>query len=207
MNTVAFTGVFTLTNYYETIFKEAGSTLSPAVSSIVVATIQVAGAGSASLLIEKAGRKPLVLGSAYLSALTLAIMGAYLCVKDYGVDVSSIAMLPLICLSALVFIASNGASSVPFVVLGEIFAQNVRGCLVSVCLVFNWMTSFVLVLVFPYMVEYLKLYGALWVFVGVGTTLATILIFLMPETKGLSIDAIVGRLGRRGSEISTETSG
>lgn len=196
MNTVAFTGAFTLTNYYETIFKEAGSNLSPAMSSVVVGIIQTAGVCSASLLIEKAGRKILVLVSAYLSALCLTILGVYLCIKDKGVDVSSISSLPLICLSALVFIAANGATSVPFVILGEIFAQNVRGCLVSICLIFNWMTSFILVLVFPYMVEYLKLYGALWIFVGIGTTLATILIFIMPETKGLSIDAIVGMLGR-----------
>ncbi|XP_063698306.1 facilitated trehalose transporter Tret1-like [Culicoides brevitarsis] len=196
-NTVSFSGAFTLTNYYETIFREAGSSLSPAASSIIVASIQCAGSYSTTLTVERVGRKFLILASAYGSATCLAVMGLYSCLKDLNVDVSSYGWLPLLCLSLLVFIAANGASSVPYVVIGEIFAQNVRGFLVSVCNIANWTTSFILVLVFPYMIEYLKLYGALWVFTVIGSILATIIAFIMPETKGLSIERIVEILGSR----------
>lgn len=194
-NTVSFSGAFTLTNYYETIFREAGSSMSPAASSIIVASIQCAGSYSTTLTVERVGRKFLILASAYGSATCLAIMGLYSFLKDFNVDVSSFGFLPLLCLSLLVFIAANGASSVPYVVIGEIFAQNVRGFLVSICNIVNWTTSFILVLIFPYMMEYLKMYGALWVFTVIGSILATIIAFIMPETKGLSIERIVEILG------------
>uniref|UniRef100_A0A336K6J2 CSON013479 protein n=1 Tax=Culicoides sonorensis TaxID=179676 RepID=A0A336K6J2_CULSO len=191
MNSVVFCGAFTLTNYYETIFKEAGSSLSPAMSSIIVAFIQFAGTYSATLTVERIGRKTLILTSAYIAAILLAIIGLYSYLKEIHFDVSMIMWLPLVCLSLLVFVAANGASSVPFVVIGEIFAQHVRGPLVSFCIIVNWLMSFVAVLVFPYMMEYLRMYGALWVFSAVGTILATIVAVMMPETKGLSIETII----------------
>lgn len=197
MNTVCFSGSFTLTNYYETIFREAGSTLSPAVSSIIVASIQFAGSYCTTMTVEKAGRKVLILFSAYSAALCLATMGIYLCLKDFQVNLSSVTWLPLVCFSLLVFVAANGAVSVPYIVIGEIFDQHVRDVLVSTCNIINWLMSFVLVLIFPFMMEYLKMYGALWVFSTVGCTLATIIAFIMPETKGLSIETIVSILGRR----------
>lgn len=197
VNIVIFSGLFTFANYYELIFEEAGSSLSPALSSIVVGTIQLAGTISASSVVERVGRKPLILVSAYGSAMCVAVMGLHAMLKDLNVDVSSFAWVPLVCLSLLVFVAANGAQSVPFVVLGEIFAQDVRGALISVCLIGNWSMSFILVLVFPYMVEYLKIYGALWIYTVIECLLATVVLIMMPETKGVSIERIVQILGMK----------
>ncbi|XP_063702470.1 facilitated trehalose transporter Tret1-2 homolog [Culicoides brevitarsis] len=195
MNSVVFTGAFTLANYYETIFKEAGSSLSPSASSLVVCSIQFAGTCSASLTVERLGRKSLVLISAFSAAFLLAVMGFHSFLKTaLLVDVTSVAWLPLVCLSLLVFVAANGATSIPFVIIGEIFAQNVRGPLVSWCVIVNWLMSFVAVLIFPYMMEYLKMYGALWVFSVIGASLMTIIAVIMPETKGIPIEVIVERL-------------
>lgn len=198
MNIVIFSGLFTFANYYDLIFKEAGSNLSPAVSSIIVGTIQLTGTISASSVIEKVGRKPLILVSAYGSAMCVAVMGLHAMLKDLNFDVTtSFSWVPLLCLSLLVFIAANGAQSVPFVVLGEIFAQDVRGPLISICSIGNWVMSFVLVLVFPYLVEYLKIYGALWIYTVIECLLATVVLVMMPETKGVSIERIVQILGKK----------
>lgn len=197
MNSVVFCGAFTLTNYYETIFREAGSSLTPAASSLVVAIIQFAGTCSATLTVERVGRKTLILLSAYGSALLLAVMGLYSLLKAVHVDVSMVMWLPLLCLSLLVFVAANGASSIPFVVLGEIFAQHVRGPLVSSCIVINWMMGFFAVLIFPLLMENFGMHGALWFFALVGATLATIIAIIMPETKGISIETIVSILRKK----------
>lgn len=197
MNSVVFCGAFAITNYCETIFREAGSTLSPSASSLIVAFIGFAGAYSATLTVERVGRKTLILTSAFCSALLLTVMGTYSFLRSIEVDVSMILWLPLVCLSLLVFVAANGASSVSFVVIGEIFAQHVRGPLVSWCIIVNWLMSFLAVLVFPYMLEYLKMYGALWVFAVVGAVLASIIAVIMPETKGISIETIVTILRRK----------
>lgn len=196
INIIIFSGLFTFSNYYELIFKEAGSSLSPALSSIVVGTIQLAGTISATSIVERAGRKPLILVSAYGSAMFVGIMGLHAMLKDLDVDVSSFSWVPLVCLSLLVFVAANGAQSLPMVVIGEIFSQDVRGPLISVCLIGNWIMSFVLLLVFPYMIEYLKIYGAIWIFAVIECLLATVVLLMMPETKGVSIERIVQILGK-----------
>lgn len=195
MISACFTGVLVLVSYYETIFRMAGGTLSPEMSSIIVACIQLTGSYVATMTVEKAGRKILILISCYGAALSLAILGAYSLVTEMGVDTSPVNWLPIVCLSCLAFVAAMGIACLAFVLLGEIFAQKVRGPLISFCMVFNWMENFVMILLFPYMLEYLRLYGALWVFTVVGTILATVLVFILPETKGLSIEKIIDILG------------
>lgn len=50
-------GVFTMTNYASVIFSESGSTLSPGISSIIVAAIQFIGSYVSCLLVDRLGRK------------------------------------------------------------------------------------------------------------------------------------------------------
>lgn len=50
-------GVFTMTNYANVIFSESGSTLSPGMSSIIVAAIQFIGSYISCLLVDRLGRK------------------------------------------------------------------------------------------------------------------------------------------------------
>lgn len=52
-----FSGFFAMLTYTATIFEEAGSSLSPNVSAIIVAVIQIIGTYMASLFVERAGRK------------------------------------------------------------------------------------------------------------------------------------------------------
>lgn len=52
-----FSGFFAMLTYTGFIFTEAGSSLSPNVSAIIVAVIQIIGTYMASLFVERAGRK------------------------------------------------------------------------------------------------------------------------------------------------------
>uniref|UniRef100_A0A336M068 CSON013480 protein n=1 Tax=Culicoides sonorensis TaxID=179676 RepID=A0A336M068_CULSO len=195
MSCCCFSGVFTVLNYTDKIFIEAGSNLTPAISSIIVASIQLAGSYLATVIVEKTGRRILIICSTYGSAGCLTVMGAHSFLKDIGVDVSAFNWIPLLCLSLLVFIAANGATTVSFIIIGEIFTQKIRGLAISLCLLYQWTLAFLLVLIFPYLIEYLKMYGALWIFSIAGIIIATIMLFILPETKGKKIDEIVQILG------------
>lgn len=52
-----FNGCFTMTNYAGIIFSQAGSRLSPSVSSIIIGTIQFFGAYVSTILVDRLGRK------------------------------------------------------------------------------------------------------------------------------------------------------
>jgi hypothetical protein len=51
------TGFSAITNYSETIFTDAGSTLSPALSTVLLGVILIMGSYSSMLLVDRAGRK------------------------------------------------------------------------------------------------------------------------------------------------------
>jgi hypothetical protein len=55
-------GVVAITNYSETIFNEAGSTLSSEMSTIIIGAILLIGSYTSSVLIDKAGRKVHMMG-------------------------------------------------------------------------------------------------------------------------------------------------
>jgi hypothetical protein len=50
-------GFTAISNYSETIFTDAGSTFSPALSTVFLGLILLVGSYSSTLLVEKAGRK------------------------------------------------------------------------------------------------------------------------------------------------------
>ena len=51
--------------------------------------------GVAAVIIDKAGRKPLLMVSSAVSAVSLVAIGAYFYLKDAGEDVSTLGWLPL----------------------------------------------------------------------------------------------------------------
>lgn len=55
-----FSGCFAMLNYTASIFKEAGSTLSPSMSTIIIGIIQLLGSFAPTILIERAGRKVII---------------------------------------------------------------------------------------------------------------------------------------------------
>lgn len=124
-----------LVNYSVKIFDEASSNLTSIVSSMIVALIQLIGSYIATLLVEKLGRKTLLIVSSFGSFLSLAIMGTYYFLKEIEVDVSTITILPLLSFSSLVLFSAIGLAGVPFVVIAELVPQRMRGPMFTVCLV------------------------------------------------------------------------
>jgi drug/metabolite transporter (DMT)-like permease len=120
-----FNGFTVISNYSETIFRDAGSTLSPALSTVILGIIIHIGAYSSTLLVEKAGRKILMTTSAMGSGISLSIMAVYSYLKDHGHDVRPFSWAPLLCLSAYMLLGSIGIFTLYFVIITEVSAQKV----------------------------------------------------------------------------------
>lgn len=113
-------------NYTATIFEEAGSNLSPNMSSVVIGVIQIIGCYVSTLLIDKAGRKMLFIISSVGLFLGLGAMGSFVYLRNHAYDVSSMNWIPLVCLSWVILIGNVGVLNVPFVVMTEIFPLKVN---------------------------------------------------------------------------------
>lgn len=121
-----FTGSYAITNYAETIFQSTGSPVDPQMSSIVMASVQVIGNYTASQLMDKVGRKVLLLASLSGCFVTHIITGTYTYLSKNEYDVNAFNWVPVVSISLFIFAASIGIVPVPIVLLSEVIPQRVR---------------------------------------------------------------------------------
>ena len=103
-----------------TIFKEAGSSLSPIASSIIVGIIQIIGSMFATVLVERCGRKMMMSISALGTSMGFAIFGFYALLQSQGYNMENLKFVPLFAFSLIIFIANLGILTLPFLILSEI---------------------------------------------------------------------------------------
>lgn len=118
-------GAYTVSNYAATIFEQTGSTFDPNVSSIVMGVLQVCGTITASQLMDRIGRKKLLLVSNSGAAISHTITGTFIYLSKSGYDVSAFNLLPVISISFFIFINAIGILPVPYVILAELMPQKV----------------------------------------------------------------------------------
>lgn len=120
-----FSGAFTLANYAVTVFNETGSTVDPSLSSIIMGTTQLVGTIFASSLIDRVGRKLLLLTSMAGATVMLVVTGIYCYLNWHGYDIGYLNLLPVITLSAFIFLTAIGMNPVPYVITAEVLPAKV----------------------------------------------------------------------------------
>lgn len=148
-------------SYASMIFDEAGSSMSPNISAIIVGGIQVFGVYCSTVLVDRAGRKFLMVSSAFGCALGMVMFAAYDVSKHLGVNVSEYGWIPLVSFSFVIFAGNlgklriylitisceshfyfTGIVSLPFLVLTEISPIKIKDVLYSINLSFSWLLAF-----------------------------------------------------------------
>lgn len=118
-------GIFPLIIYTATIFKEAGSNLSPNMSAIIVAGIQLVGSYVSTITVDRVGRKVLFVTSCLGIFLGLSALGTHGLLKAKHYDLTEYFWVPVVSLSFVIFIAAIGILPLPFVIISEILPQKV----------------------------------------------------------------------------------
>lgn len=129
-------------------------------------------------------------------------MGIYLYLDSQKADVESIRFLPIV--SLVIFIATYcvGWGPLPWTVMGEMFASNVKskasGITVSIC----WLVSFFITKFANDLQEKFGNYMLFWLFAVFCVASVIFTILVLPETKGKSLQQIQNELnGVHHSEI------
>lgn len=108
-----FAGVFAMLNFTASIFEESGSSLKPNVASILVGGIQIVGAMFPTLLVDRLGRKVMMVISSVGSSFGLLAHGVFALLKSKDVDVETFNWIPLAALSFTIFIANVSTRILP----------------------------------------------------------------------------------------------
>lgn len=192
-----FSGINAVIFYTNTIFESAGSNIDPSLATIIVGIVQTIATIISSLLIEKAGRKILLIQSCVIMGLCLIVLGVYFKLQTDKIDVSRVGWIPLVCLVLFIISFSLGFGPIPWMMMAELFPVEYRGSASGVAVIFNWSLVFIVTLCFPIMKDAIGIYSCFWFFSGFMVVCTFFVIFLVPETKGKSVSQIQTMLGGR----------
>ncbi|CAK1543396.1 unnamed protein product [Leptosia nina] len=177
-------GAIVLQVYAEPLFKEAVPTMHPNLCSILLAVDYLAAALVCASVIDRFGRKSLMTVTAIASGVFNILLGSQLHFHWAPHWFTAFVIY------AYSFVFNLGVAVVPFVLTAEVFLPEVRGLCSSLSMVCMWVMNFVTLIIFNPLVDYVGL-GPTFYFFAIICFVGGIYSQLwLPETKGLSVDAI-----------------
>ncbi|THV07390.1 general substrate transporter [Dendrothele bispora CBS 962.96] len=201
-----WTGVNAILYYAPTIFTNLGlqGNTVPLLATGVVGIAMFLATIPAVIWIDQVGRKPVLVSGAFLMAachLIVAILTARFQSDWPAHSAAGWAACALVWLFAVAFGYSWGPCG--WVLVAEIYPLSVRGKAMSVASSSNWMNNFIVGQVTPTMIEHLT-FGT-FIFFGVFSLLGGLFIlFLVPETKGVTLEEMEEVFDTTGSNLAVE---
>ncbi|KAG8141768.1 hypothetical protein E2320_006451 [Naja naja] len=184
-------GINALMFYAETIFEDANFKNSSA-ATVIVGSIQVIFTATAALIIDKTGRKILLIISGMIMTASATVFGIYFRITVPSPSNSShfqllntplmeeghpLAWLAVLSMSFFIMGFALGWGPIPWLVMSEIFPLRARGIASGAC-----------VLLTPY--------GTFWLFSSTCLLNVIFTIVCVPETKGKSLEEIEAHFRR-----------
>ncbi|XP_051514433.1 solute carrier family 2, facilitated glucose transporter member 9 [Myxocyprinus asiaticus] len=166
--------------YTNGIFEGAGFTKS-LIPYITLCTggIETLAAIISGLVIEKVGRRPLLIFGFSAMAVCFSLLTVFLHFQE---QYSWMPYLSFVSILALIASFCSGPGGVPFVLTGELFEQSYRPAAFMIAGTVNWVSNFAVGLLFPFIQEALQTFAFL-LFMVVCVAGAVYLLVVLPETK------------------------
>lgn len=160
----------------------------------------------ATLLVDRLGRRVLLLFSIFVMMLCLSLLTAYFYTKvDLRMDLNHLDRLPLISLCVYMFALSMGMAPLPWLLVGEIFPSQIRGCACSVACLFNWICVFVVTKGLTSLAPEIGMAKVFALFTVCCLVGFAYIYVLLPETKGKSLEQIRVMLDESRSGSSSDS--
>jgi sugar porter (SP) family MFS transporter len=182
------TGINAILYYAPRIFERAGFERVSAIGqSTIVGLVNMLFTIVAILLVDRVGRKPLLLIAAAGMGVSQLLLGAAFRIEN----LAGSAILLLILLYIAFFAMAMGP--IVWVVLSEIFPTRMRGSAMAIATVALWIADFAVTLSFPVIADRLNETTAFWSYALMCVVDFFFMLFLLPETKGKTLEEIEKR--------------
>ncbi len=182
------TGINAVIYYSPRFFEAAGLARASAIfQSALIGVVNVLFTLVAIALVDKLGRKPLLLAGSAGMGLSAILLGAAFKFQLFSGG--------LVLLFTLLYVASFAMTLGPivWVVIAEIFPTRVRGRAMAIATCALWLADFVVSLSFPVIADTLKESFAFWMYAGMCVLNFAVIAVFLPETKGRSLEEIERR--------------
>jgi sugar porter (SP) family MFS transporter len=181
------TGINTVIYYGSLIFKEqvGGQSDSAAIgANVVIGTVNFFATILALWIIDRVGRRPLMMVASAGMALSLFVLGLLFQV----VPPPALLVLAVI----MVYVGSFGVGLGPgvWVVISELFPTRIRGRAMSIATVALWLACILITYTFLSLVEAVGSTGAFWIYAVLSVANFVFMWRVLPETRGRSLEEI-----------------
>ncbi len=197
-----FVGVNTVIYYAPTILTDTGLTKSSSITQTVfVGVTNVVFTIVAVLLLDRVGRRKLLLGGVVGLTLALVTLGIYFWSSTLQQNVPYLALVAL-----LVYIASFavGLGPVFWLMISEIYPMGVRSKAMSVATIANWGANFLVAATFLSLTNIITRQGTFFLYSALAVAAFLVFAARVPETKGRSLEEIQADvLGEDGTSAET----
>ncbi|KAL1121999.1 hypothetical protein AAG570_003407 [Ranatra chinensis] len=213
------TGVFVVIFYAVDVVKEAGVSTDPFLVAFLIGMIRLVFTVLAAWMSKRFGRRPCALLSGIGITVSLILLGTHLyhsstphydhtfehpleagmnTTSETGIDLVNGTLaaphagspLPLVALLVYILTSTIGFLTLPWTMIGEVYPAQVRGIAGGLTTCLTYVMSFVVVKLYPAMLEALDKHGVFFFYGGMGL-LGTIFVALcLPETQGKTLAEI-----------------
>ncbi|KAG5414828.1 hypothetical protein IGI04_002395 [Brassica rapa subsp. trilocularis] len=182
-----FGGVNGISFYASSIFVSAG--LSSKIGMIAMVIVQIPMTTIGVILMDKSGRRPLILISAagtFIGCLLVALSFSLQGVRTFSGGASYIALT-----GVLVYTGSFslGMGGIPWVIMSEIFPIDIKGSAGSLVTVVSWVGSWIVSFAFNFLMNWSPA-GTFYVFATICGVTVIFVAKLVPETKSRTLEEI-----------------
>lgn len=189
-----FTGINVVFYYGATLWQAAGFTEENALlTNVITGSVNVLFTFLAIALIDKVGRKPLLLVGALGQAVMLAILAIFFgtaAVTESG-NLSlegNNGMYALLAANGYIAFFAFSWGPVMWVMLGEMFPNQFRGAALAVCGLIQWVSNFIITMTFPIFLASIGLGFSYGIYASFGVIAFFFVRNFIQETKGRTLE-------------------
>jgi MFS transporter, SP family, sugar:H+ symporter len=189
-----FVGINVIFYYGAVLWQAAGATEEHALQiNLLTGFVNILATIPAIMLIDRLGRKPLLLAGSIGMTLTLGALAVLFATAGVGADSKPVltraeAVTGLV--AANLYIVAFGVSWGPvmWVLLGEMFPNRLRGAALAVTGAANWVANFAVTLTFPPLLKGTGLAGAYGLYAAAAVISLFFVLTAVRETKGKTLE-------------------
>lgn len=189
-----FVGINVIFYYGAVLWKAVGFSESNALLiNIITGAVSIVAVGITLTVIDKIGRKPLLwVGSVGMTIMLAVLAYAFSTAAvgaDGGLDLShTMGIVALVAANAYVFFFNGTWGPVMWVMLGEMFPNQIRGSGLAVSGVAQWLANFGVTITFPILLATIGLEWTYSIYAVFGLLSILFVVILIPETKGKELE-------------------
>lgn len=191
-----FTGINVVFYYGATLWQAAGFTENDALAvNVISGAVNISFTFLAIALVDKIGRKKLLLTGALGQAVMLAALAVIFSTAGLGDNgqlqlSGQMGLVALLAANLYIAFFATTWGPIVWVMLGEMFPNQLRGAALGLCGILHWLSNFTISMSFPVLLAGIGLGAAYGIYAMFGVLAFLLVRKMLTETRGLTLEQI-----------------